>query len=163
MRDWIERALDHRQQRDLERHAAPLQFGHDVEHVLARTVNDACKVVGAFSVELLPLRDQWVVKVVHRIAGTYAIPEIGRWRFSGHFANHADQRRLFRGTGGGYDCCRCGRGGIGGNCCRVLDGRCARRGHTSTGRCGRGLWRERNRHRVLRTDCDWRGDGTRRS
>ena len=103
MCDGIERAFDHWQERDLKRHAATLKLSDDVEHVFAGSLDDACDVLGAISVVLFPLGDEWIVEILHGVSGTYAIPNICGWRVGGNLGHHADQRCV------GRECGECGR------------------------------------------------------
>src|SRR6185503_17342575 len=45
VREWIERALDDRQQRELGRHVALFERGHDVEQIQLAALEDAIEVV----------------------------------------------------------------------------------------------------------------------
>ena len=70
----VERALDEGQQRQLGRHAAPLDFLDDVEQVAAAALGHALHVVGARRVPLLALAHEVVVEVGHREAAAHARP-----------------------------------------------------------------------------------------
>ena len=77
----VERALDHRQERDLQRHPALLDLDDDVVQVPPAAIDHARDVVRARRVPLLPLGDEVVVDVRHREAAADAVPEIlGRRR-----------------------------------------------------------------------------------
>ena len=126
----IERALDHRQEGDLQRHAAFLDLDDDVIQVSPAAIDHARDVVRARRIPLFPFGDEGIVDIRHREAATDARPEIlgGRWQ------------RLEPGRRGDG---RCGGGDGGGR----GDGRFGRRRrHRHHGkRCLRGRGRRRTR------------------
>ena len=80
----IEGAFDVRQQRQLGRHAAALQFLDDVEQVLARALRHAQDVVGPGGVPLLAFLHQVGLQIGHGETAADALPQIGGRRQRSH-------------------------------------------------------------------------------
>ena len=72
----VEGAFDHRQQRDLGRHAARFDFLDDVMQVGAAALDHAAQRVWTVLVPLLVVQGQAVVEVGHCEAVTDAVPEV---------------------------------------------------------------------------------------
>ena len=75
-RSRIETALDHRQQRDVERHAALVDFVDDVVQIAPAAIDHPCNVLWALRIPPLPLRDHWAVEIRNRISLDDSIPKV---------------------------------------------------------------------------------------
>ena len=140
VRIGLEGAFHHRQQRDLERHAAAFQFGDDLVQVQIGAPEGALQILGVRRVPAQLLPDGFLFALVFQAeSGAHAVEEVGVLR-----------RRQARDLGGTGRRARRGRIGAGWRGGSGVGGGYGRRGTwqgLSGGRChGRGRGRAR-RHR----------------